>query len=227
MLVCMLMPCRAEEGPAWDRSLSIGLNLSEGNTDTALGHASLRAVREEKEDYLRFLLEGTYGETNDETTTQKARGQVQYRHHLDGSFLYTDLDGQHDDPAEVDYRVIAGGGLGKYLARDERALVSAEIGLGYLWEKIKGDEDDHVVLRLAQRGNWELSTKAKIWESVEFVPKAETLDDYLIIGEAGVETSITKQIYLRLVAQDRYDSVPAAGVEHNDISLISALTWRL
>lgn len=222
---------RADDAPAaeaaWDRSLAIGLNLSEGNTDTTLAHASLRMVREHNEDYVRLLMEGTYGETDEDTTTQKARGQIQYRRHLDGSFVYIDLDSQHDDPAGVDYRVIVGPGLGRYLMRAEGARLSAEIGLGYLWEEVADAGDEHVVLRIAERGNWDVSETARFWESVELIPKAENLGNYLLISELGIESAITSQIYLRLVLQDRYDSEPAMDIEHNDLSIISALTWRL
>ena len=48
-----------------------------------------------------------------------------------------------DNIADVDYRVTVSPGLGYFLMKEADASLSAEIGPGYLWEKVAGVEDDY------------------------------------------------------------------------------------
>ena len=216
-----------ETQPEWERSLAMGFNLTDGNSDTLLGNAALRANREKGEDYFRFSLEGTYGETEDATTTQKGRGQAQVKRRLNGHYVFADVDAQHDDPAGVDYRVIPATGLGRFLLDSEATRLSVELGAGYLWEEVDGRRDDYPVLRAVERLAHTLSETANVWQSVEYVPRAEDPGDYLLMAEAGIVAAIAARTFLRLVVQDRFDSTPGEGLEHNDLSVISSLAWQL
>ena len=72
-----------------------------------------------------------------------------------------------------------------------------------------------------------LGGTARLWQKAEYVPKSEDFSDFLAFAEAGIEAMVSSRLSLRLVIQDKYDSEPALGQEENDMSIISALTWRL
>ena len=51
------------------------------------------------------------------------------------------------------------------------------------------------------------------------------MSEFLLNAELGVETTISKQLSLRLLVQNRYDSAPVSGSEENDISARMALVY--
>src|ERR1043166_1112576 len=65
----------------------------------------------------------------------------------------------------------------------------------------------------------------KVWESLEWIPKVEDMQNYLLTSEAGVSAPISKALSVSLILQDTYKSVPAIGKLKNDLKLIAGLTY--
>lgn len=80
---------------------------------------------------------------------------------------------------------------------------------------------------MAERFEHLLSETAKIWQSLEYLPAFDDFDLYLLHVEAGVEAALNSDLNLRVVVQDRYDSDPAPAAEHNDVSLIASLVYKI
>lgn len=221
---------------AWDTSLALGVHVTDGNSRTLLGSARLASQREVAEHTLRLGLEGVYGENTvanelgeeeSQVTAESAKASASYRYALSGTYFYGDSAVLHDDTADVEYRATVGVGLGYSVVKTDNASVGVEGGAGYLWEDVADLTDNYVTLRVAVISERRLSKTAKVWESVEYVPRADDLDDYLLAGEIGVEAAVDSSLSLRVVVQDRYDSTPAAGREENDVAVISSLSWQL
>lgn len=215
-----------------ENGLNAGLSLTEGNSETLSANVSL-TLAGEKEGFgsYRSGAEGNYGEsTVDEATRRtvgngKAYGNV--RRTL-SERMFVSLDGValFDEVAEIDYRITLGPGLGVYLLKNDRLILSLEAGPSYVWEDVGGLPNNYLAMRLAQRLDVRLSPTAKLWESVEVLPDSSDFGSYLITGEIGLEASVTERVVLRVVLQDKFDSEPAAGLEKNDLALISGLGVR-
>jgi hypothetical protein len=62
---------------------------------------------------------------------------------------------------------------------------------------------------------------------VSYVPDvSEWVDKYIITGEAGIDTAVTKAWSLRVMFQDIYDSQPAAGRKNNDMRLVAGTAYK-
>ena len=74
-----------------------------------------------------------------------------------------------------------------------------------------------------------LSDRARIWESVEWLPQVDDFNNYIINGEIGVEADLSKDKHwtLRTYLTDTYNNVPAAGRKSNDLKLVTALAYKL
>ncbi len=230
-IIMMAGMASAEEAESlWSQSLSLGGTLTRGNSDTLQVNAGILFEKQEGVHKWRTGAEGNYGESeaDDETTknTQNAKLFYNYKYG-EGLFGYLDANLVHDDIADVDYRLTAGPGLGYFIINDDRTRLSAETGLAYVKEHVGGVVDDYAALRFAQRYDRTFSEKSKMWESIEFLPKIEDLEDYLLTAELGVEAPLTTGVNMRLVLQDKYDSTPSAGQKHNDISLIAGVSIAL
>lgn len=214
-------------------TLSAGLTLTDGNSETLAANASLK-TEGEKEGLGSVLagVEANYGESTvdevEDTTVENAKAYANVKKTLSPkTFGYLDASVLYDDVALIDYRATVGPGLGIYLVKNEKRTLTLEAGPAYVWEEVDGASDDYWALRFAERYTCQISKTAKLVQSLEYLPAADDFDDYLLAGEIGVEAAMTDRVSLKLVLQDKYDSTPAAETEYNDVSLIAGLGFTL
>ena len=222
----------AEDTDGWESELVTGLSLTDGNSETLMLNVGAATKNIQGSNEMFLSAEYNYGESTvddvESTTTDHAKASAQYNRKLQGeSYGYLKADYLYDDIADIDYRVVAGPGLGHYLIQDDTASLAVEVGAAWQVEEVGGAEDDFVVLRAAQRYERELSENARVWQSLEYLPEAEDFENYLLNVEIGVESALTASSSLRVVFTDRYDSEPAADTEDNDISLTAGLVYKL
>lgn len=229
----------------WEASAAAGLTLTKGNSDTFLGNITVKATRKAPRDEVLLGASGTYGTTEtevtipatattperrreeSETTTANASAFGQYNH------LFTDkfyagirLDLLHDAIADVSYRVTVSPLAGYYLIKDPKTQLAFEAGPSFIAERVGGETDQYAALRLAERFEHKFSDKARVWQSVEFLPQIDDFSNYIINAEIGAEASLTEKLSLRGVIQDTYDNEPAEGRKKNDLKLITALVYK-
>jgi putative salt-induced outer membrane protein YdiY len=213
--------------------LNVGVTLTEGNSQTMQANGSL-ITEGEKEGLgsVRGGIEVNYGESKvDEkrnTVVNNARGFANVKKTISPrTFVSLDAAVLTDDIADINYRVTVGPGLGIYLVKNAKTSLSVEAGPSYVWEDVADISDDYLALRFAERFEQVLSGTAKMWQSAEYLPKADEFSDYLLNGEIGVEAAMTTRVNLRLVLQDKYDSTPATGLKENDLTLIGGIGVKL
>jgi len=238
LLACGIVPAAEKNGQ--ETSLAVGVNLTSGNSDTLTANASVRTSRSSQKQEWTVSAEGNYGEadteiqageetrTETETTTQNAKGAFRYKLRFDRTYAYNDDSIVHDDIAGIDFRLIAGLGGGLYAVKAENLEIGVEAGAAYVREELAEDEDDDfVALRFAARHEQDLSETAKVWESIEYLPRADDWDDYLVNAEAGVQAALNSHLNLRVVVQDRYDSIPPGDSERNELAVIGSIVIML
>lgn len=225
----------AEDKPVaqFKTSLSIGAALTGGNSETMNANGALVTEGEKVGlGSVRAGLEAKYGENTvaevTETAVENARvfGNVK-KTFSPLTFGYVDGSVMYDSIADVDYRATLGPGLGAYLLKDERVSLSAEGGASYVWEKVAGESDDYLALRVGERITYALGPTAKLWQSAEYLPRADDFGDYLLSAELGAESALSSRVNMKLVLQDKYDSTPAEGMKNNDVSLIAGVSVSL
>jgi putative salt-induced outer membrane protein YdiY len=219
-------PADAKKG-AWDKSAALGLTLTSGNSETVLGTASLLASKKDPENEWSLGLDGAYGKNNHVKSVETLHGFGQYNHLFsDRSYGYMRLDGLHDSIADLEYRGTFSPGAGYYLLKDSAKQFSVEGGPAFIYEKQGSDKKGYVSLRIAERFDYKLNDRAKIWESVEVLPQVDHFKNFLVNSELGIETKITEQLGLRAVLQNNYDNEPAIGRKKNDIRLVTAIAYH-
>lgn len=214
-------------------TLSAGLTLTDGNSETLAANASLK-TEGEKEGLGSVLagVEANYGESTvdevESTTVENAKVFANVKKTLSPrTFGYLDASVLYDDVALIDYRATVGPGLGAYLVKNDKRTLTLEAGPSYVWEKVDSASGDYLALRFAERYTCQISKTAKLVQALEYVPAAEDFDDYLLTGEIGLEAAMTDRVSLKVVVQDKYDSTPAAEAEYNDISVIAGVGLTL
>jgi len=211
----------------WEKSASLGATVTEGNSDTLLIVADILASRKWQQDELSLGASLAYGENEGVKNNETLRAFAQYnRLFTDRFYAYARVEGLHDSIADVDYRVTLSPGVGYYFIKNERMRLSGEAGPGVVFEKQGGEEKTYLTARLAEKFEFKINDRARIWQSLEFLPQIDDLNNFLLNAEIGVESALTKKTSLRVYAQDTYDNEPAADREKNDIKLVAAVVLK-
>jgi len=223
----------AQATNTWETTVSAGLNVTSGNSDSTVANTGVSAVRESGRHETRLLADMNYGEGKTggekQTTADNVKGGLEYKYTLNGSFLYSNNSVFRDRVADLDLRLILGGGGGYHIIRTELAKLDLELGAAYIREERTDDTgDESIAVRVAARHDQTLSETAKLWASVEYLPQADDTAIYLVNSEAGIEALLNQrlQFNLRMVLQHRYDSNVPEGRENSDLALISALVYK-
>lgn len=224
--------------PEWNNRLSLGGTLNDGNSDTLQLNAALLSERQwQDRGSIRAGIEANYGESTTpstngisqtETTIDNAQAFANIKKNISPRwFMALDLVARYDDIALIDHRITVAPGIGAHLIKNDNTSLSIDIGPAYVWEKVAGISDDYPALRIGQRFDHKLSSTARIWQAIEYIPVIDDLDDYLLNTEAGAEAALNNRINLRLVLQSKYDNIPGETLEKHDLTLIGGISLRL
>jgi len=216
----------------WHGNVAFGLSLARGNSDTFLMNASALAAREWSQNELKFGADGQYGlnnwgQSNQTQSADSVHGFADYKR-LFTERLYGDLnvDGTHDDLADLRYRLIAGPAIGYYFIKSDKTKVNGEVGPSFIYEKLGSNTLSYVTMRVSEHAEHSFNKGSKIWEQVDYLPQVDDFNNYLVNSEVGAEAALNTRLSLRVVAKDQFNSRPAAGRKENDITLVSALVFK-
>ena len=216
-----------QKEPGWEKSAALGFTLTRGNSKTLLFTGNIQATKKKADNEWNFGADATYGENDDVKNAENVRGYGQYnRLFTERFFGYLRLEAFHDAIADVDYRITVGPGAGYYFIKEKDISLRAEAGPAYVVEKQGGQTDDYITLRLAERFDWKINERAKIWQGVEVLPQVDDWDNFIVNAEIGLETSIITQLSLRTYLQDTYDHEPAPGRQKNDMKFVTAIAYK-
>ena len=85
---------------------------------------------------------------------------------------------------------------------------------------------DYATLRVAERLEWKINARAKLWESVEVVPQVGRFGNYVVNAELGLDTAITAHLSKVTFLQDTYRAEPPSGRLHNDFRLVAGVKYK-
>jgi len=213
--------------PLWESTLSFGLTLTRGNSDSILTDAAIKAHRNNLTNEVTLSLEGTYGKDHAVKNNESLHGIGQYNHLFSERFYgFARGDGFHDGIADLVYRFTLSPGVGYYFLKDKETTLAVEAGPSYVLEKLDGSRENYAAARVAERFQRKWNDRTRIWENVEFLPQFDKEDNFLMNAEVGVEAPLTKRISLSVILQDNYINLPAPGRQRNDLKLISGLVYK-
>ena len=241
------IPSRADEAKeddkeAWHGSIALGISVVTGNSDSTLFALGIKADRVRKVDEWHLSLDGTYGRSDGDKSTEILHGAANYRRTMDTRWYWTVVtDATHDGVANVEYRVFLGPGAGYFFIKSDKTRLSLEAGPSYVWEKtdvlhpaiaapnpdrVTSEENDYLAVRVAERFERQLSEKSKVWQQTEWLPQVDEFDNYLLITEVGVEAALNSKLSLRVVGTHRYDNITEDERRHYDIALVTSVAYK-
>jgi putative salt-induced outer membrane protein YdiY len=212
---------------AWESSISAGLSLTKGNSDTLLTTVAFKTRRKTVENEFTFGADGSYGENDNVKNNETLHGVGQYNHLISERFYgYLNAEGLHDGIADLQYRFTFSPGAGYYFLKEKNTTLAVEAGPGLIIQQLGGVGTTYATLRLAERFEHKLDNGARVWEKVEFLPQVNKLHNFLVNAEVGAEAALTKTLSLRVTLQDNFINQPAPDRKSNDVKLISSVVYK-
>jgi len=211
----------------WDNSFDLGATVTKGNSDSLLLTAGLSSKLKEQSDEYIINLFYTYGESDNSSTNDEILANVAWKHLMnEKTYAGARFDFLRDDIADLNYRTSLTGVVGRHLVKNDTTTFSLEGGLGYSLEEQGGLTDDYAHLYVGQFFEHKLNDKTKVYQSFTAFAPIDNFDNYNFIAEAGLETTLTEKLSLKLYVQDKYDAVPAAGSKSNDIKFVTGISYK-
>jgi len=219
-------PC-APKSP-WERKLELGLNGTDGNSETFNMRVGAKTKRTTDADVFSFDITYNKNTTSGLETAHKAFAESREEWLLSDSpwtfFVHGTME--YDEFKAFDVRLAGDLGAGYQLFKNDCTSLISRAGPGVSHE-IGGPDDSFVPeavfgIELEHK----LSDRQKILASSEFTPAFEDFSDYRLHNKAAWEILCDPcwNMSLQLAVAERYDSTPN-GAEPNDIDYSLLLIW--
>jgi len=220
----------ADPAPApslWNASGSLGLTITDGNSDTKTLALGAEADRAWDPWHLFLKLSSIYAESEgDETANEQILTERLERALDEKASLFQDLLLEHDEQEDLSYRIQLTFGYKRKLIEKKDFELFGEAGAGILHEEFRTDTQDEAILQFAVSFKWQITKQLLFTQIVTIWPSLSETGEFRLTSESNFTTPIGERLDLRFSIVDRYDSNPPAGVTENDLQVTLSLVIR-
>ena len=221
--------------PRWTGDISAGLALTRGNTKTETISASLNLMKRTDNDRTTIGMDYAKGKQEDRTTGDKEviedwwRAKAKYDYFISKKF-YTYVDGRYekDAIADLERRVIVGGGAGYQWIESPGMNFSTEAGIASVYEKYDnmGDGESELSAQLGYHFDKQLTKTVSFTNDLTYYPSFEKFSDYFLTTTAGLRADFTEKMFATFKVIFNYDDTPAIGSSSTDVKYFLGVGYR-
>jgi len=229
----------------WSGSVTVGMTSTHGNTFNENANVSGNVTRRTEKDRLRAFSTYLASRTRDDDTGDKVTTEESFT--LGGKYDYflskkwytfLNADYKKDHIADLDYRIIAGGGMGYQWIEQDNLKFATDFGVSELcekytkrvgtappWEKEVSKSDEFSV-QLGYGLEWVITDKFTFLHNMRYYPSFGDISDYFLTTDAELRAAITKSMFGSFKTVLDYDSTPGQGVGATDTKYILGVGWK-
>jgi putative salt-induced outer membrane protein YdiY len=232
------MPLSADIGPIvaktkpppklWEGGLELGLDGSEGNSETFNLHFGAKLKRKTEFNILSSELDYKKNSSQSIDTANKAFLESRFEHLFQQSrwtWFVHNID-DYDEFKAYDLRVSLDTGFGYQLIKNDQTSLTGRFGGGTTRE-IGGPDDKFLPEAVfGLEGEHKINKRQKLNASAEFRPDVTDFANYRLNMKAAWEVLLDEENHLSMKVSilDRYDSY-ADGSKPNDLDYTVTLLW--
>lgn len=218
--------------PKWTGSITGAVTSTHGNTKNESVAASLSLLRRSDQD--RITVGADYGKskqtdrvTKVESTTEDwwcARAQYDY-FFTKQFFGFANGRYERDAVADLERRVVVGGGAGYQWIETDRTSFSTNLGLASLYEKYDVDpplDDSNSQLSMQAGYNFDhkITDTLRFVHDLTYYPSLEQFSDYFLTTTAELRANLTATMFANFKVIFNYDESPAPGLGNTDVKYL-------
>ena len=215
--------------PRWTGNVSAAVSSTHGNTQAESITAGMSAARRTEKD--RTTAGTDYGKSvqrdrdtgEDKTTEDWWRAKAQYDYFFTKKFFgFVNGRYERDAVAELERRVVVGGGTGYQWIETDVTSFSTGFGLASLYEKFDNQAESNSELSLQAGYNFD----KRLWQNLRFVhdltyfPSLDKFSDYYLTTTAELRATLTKTMFANFKVIFNYDTSPAPGQGSTDVKYL-------
>jgi putative salt-induced outer membrane protein YdiY len=224
----IVVPATAPPPKLWEGGMELGLNGTEGNSQTFNLHVGAKLKRKTEFDVLSSELNYKKNSSDSIETANQAFLESRFEHLFQQSrwtwFIHNIDD--YDEFKAYDLRVAIDAGCGYQLIKSDLTSLVGRFGGGTTREI--GGPDDRFIPELVfgLEGEHKISKRQKLSASVECRPDVTDFTNYRLYTKAAWEVLLDEEKHLSMKVSllDRYDSY-ADGRKPNDLDYALTLLW--
>jgi putative salt-induced outer membrane protein YdiY len=218
----------------WTGAITVNALVTRGNSESDNLGASANAVRRSEIDRMTFGAGYYYGRQKNKTTGDSETNVNnwfvlgKYDFFLTKHFyLYAAGRAERDRIADLDLRLILGGGVGYQWFETPTFNLNTEAGPAWIYENFTHQpSEDHLAARLAYHVDWTPHKMLKLFHNLEYLPRVtEPFVDYNMNLDAGFRATVIQNFFAEFKFEFKYDSTPAIGARKEDLRYLVGLGW--
>jgi putative salt-induced outer membrane protein YdiY len=215
----------------WDGNANIGFSYTSGNSNNITMTTGLRASKSRPQDgitiYARSLWNSNHGSNLNVTTQNAFWGGARYDRTLNKKvFGFVSYDFERDKPRRLDFRSVAGGGLGHRTIKNDRTEL--ELFMGGAWNRTwQANSDANTPEGLAGFNfKHRINDKLRIQNAVTYFQNVTDRVEFRFIMDSTISIDVTKKIGFFIAVGDRYNNDPNGTSKKNDFLLTTGMKWN-
>jgi putative salt-induced outer membrane protein YdiY len=219
----------AKPQPKWTGSISGAVTSTHGNTKADSVAASVSVLRRSDKD--RTTAGADYGRSEqrgptthqDETTEDWWRARAQYDYFFTKKFFgFINARYERDAIADLDRRIVVGGGAGYQWIETDKTSFSTNLGLASVYEKFDNvpSSNSEISLQLGYSFEKRFNEKLRFIQDLTYFPSLEQFSDYFLTSTAELRASLTKSMFANFKVIFSYDESPAPGQGSTDVKYL-------
>jgi putative salt-induced outer membrane protein YdiY len=213
----------------WTNSIELGLNGSQGNSETTSLQAGADLQR--ITDYYTFAIDIDYQKTEASGAQTQNNGRINFDYdRLIGESswsAFSKLGLEYDEFKAFDLRINLNGGLGYYWLRNDNTTLVTRFGAGASREIGAPVEEWVAEAVFGYEASHQLTERQKIKGKLEYFPEWADFGNYRLVSDVSWEILLdgVDNLSLKLAATNRYDSTPQ-GAKPNDLFYSALLLYK-
>ncbi len=214
----------------WKPKLELGLNGTQGNSETTNFRFGFGATKETDEDRWEFATAYNLATDSGATSRNDGHARVLKDWLMHGSpwFVFARGRVDFDEFQDWDYRISGSAGPGYILVDEPKLRAVVRAGLG--GQKEFGSANNEIVPEGSFGGEvaWEFAKGHKLTATSTWYQDVTQLNNYRIRSEAAWVMSIdaARGLSLKLALEDEYEAQTSAGSKNNDLKYFAALVFE-
>ena len=221
--------------PKWHGNLSAGITSTHGNTKSESVSGSFNINKRTHNDRTQVGVDYAKTKQQDRTTGDKVvtedwwRSKGKYDYFFSKK-MYGFVDGRYekDAIAELDRRMIIGGGGGYQWVETEDLSFSTELGMASLYEKFNNQTDSNSEVSMQAGYNLDktLMKNVKFVHDLTYYPSTGKISDYYLTSTGEIRAYFTSTMFMSLKAIFNFDSTPAIGSHKTDTKYLFGVGYN-
>lgn len=215
--------------PKWTGNITGSVSSTSGNTHAESVAGSFSTMRRSEKDRITASADYVRSRQQDPATGEDHvtenwwKTKAQYDYFFTKKFFgFVNGRYEKDAIAELERRVVVGGGAGYQWIEEPQMSFSTDFGLASLYEKFDNQTESNSEISLQAGYNFSktLYKNIKVLHDLTYYPSVEQFSDYFLTTSAELRATMIKNLFASFRVIFDYDSTPAIGRGSTDVKYL-------